>query len=70
MSGRGFFDKESLEFDCPECGRTVRTTVGDARKSRTVRCPGGHTIQQDGASLDRGARKMERSIENLLKRFG
>lgn len=68
-SARGFLDDAPIEFDCPACGRIVKTTVGDGRRNRPIRCPGGHTITVDGSQLDRSTRDMERKLENIMRRF-
>ncbi len=64
------FDKEPLEFECPECNAKVRTTIGDARRSKTLTCPNGHTIRTDGSQLDRETRKVERAIDDVIGKFG
>lgn len=68
-SARGFLDDAPLEFPCPKCGRNVKTTVGAGRRNRSIACPGGHTIQVDGAGLDRGAKQFEKSLDDLSKKF-
>jgi hypothetical protein len=69
VSARGFLDDAEFEFDCPECGRTVRTTVGDGRRNRSIRCPGGHTIEVEGSGLDRATRDAERQLDRLTRKF-
>jgi hypothetical protein len=69
----GFLDKTSLEIDCPSCGRKVKTTVGDARRSPTLRCPSGHEVEVDASQFDRELKKVDRSLadfEKSLKRLG
>ena len=66
---RGFLDDAPLNFDCPECGRSVDTTVGASRRSGSVRCNGGHTINMDGSQLDQETRKVEKSVNDMMKRF-
>lgn len=40
-----------------------------ARRSRSMRCPGGHSISVDGSDLDHGTRKVERELTKVLRRF-
>ncbi len=65
MSARGFLDKTEISFPCPECGRTLRQTIGAGRRGRSIRCSGGHTVQVDGRELDRETRKVEQQIDRL-----
>lgn len=67
---RGFLDDHQLDFDCPECGRSVKTTLGAARRDGKVQCGGGHTIHMEGSQLDSETRKVEKSMNDLMKRFG
>jgi hypothetical protein len=60
---------EPIEFECPSCHATVKTTTGAARRSATVRCPNGHEIKTEGSQLDRETRKVERAVDDLLRRF-
>jgi hypothetical protein len=60
-------DNEKLEIPCPECQQVVRTTIGRARRSPTVRCPGGHTIKVDARQLDRELGKVDRALDNLIR---
>lgn len=65
----GFLDKAAISFSCPKCGRAVKTTVGAGRRSRSVRCPGGHMIEVDGSQLNRAAREAEASLERTMRRL-
>lgn len=65
----GVIDDAPLEFPCPECGRNVKTTVGEGRRNRSIRCPGGHTIEVEGSSLDSATQKVEQSVDKVLRRF-
>jgi DNA-directed RNA polymerase subunit RPC12/RpoP len=65
----GFVDNRNVEVRCPKCGRTVKQTIGDARRSRSIRCPGGHTINVDGSQLDRGTRQVEKAHDDLMRRL-
>ena len=64
-SARGFLDKTKIDLDCPECGQKVAQTIGEARRNRSIRCPGGHTIEVDGSQLDRETRKIEQQLGRL-----
>lgn len=60
-----------LEVNCPDCGATVKVTLQDVAKHRSVRCRRGHrfTLKDDGG----GARKTQRSLDDLdraIKRLG
>lgn len=65
----GFIDDAPLEFPCPECGRNVKTTVGEGRRNRSIRCPGGHTIEVEGSGLDSATRQMEQKLDKIMRRF-
>jgi hypothetical protein len=58
-------DSSSFEFDCPDCGSRVRTTIGRARRSPTVRCARGHEIKIDGSQFDRELRGVDRAFNDL-----
>jgi hypothetical protein len=68
----------SVDVDCPECGRNVRTTLRAVKNHSIVTCSLGHRIQlqQEGRGIqeaDRAMEDFERSINDLnrkLKRFG
>lgn len=68
-NARGFLDDAEFEFSCPECGRTVKTTVGAGRRNRSIRCSSGHTITVDGSQLDRATRDAERSLDKVMRRL-
>ena len=60
-----------LDFECPECGAKIKTTVGSWAQEKTVRCQRGHSINLRDDK--RGARQVKRSLDDLdkaLKRFG
>jgi hypothetical protein len=66
-------DDSPIDFECPECGSTVHSTLGRLRRSAKLECPNGHAIQVDGADLDRGAREVESGLDDLnrtLKNMG
>ena len=55
------FDDALIEFPCPKCGRTVKTTLGAGRRNVSIPCPGGHAINVDGSELDREMRKADKA---------
>lgn len=62
---------DSLDTECPDCGGTVRFTLEDVAKERTVRCSRGHSVQlrDEGG----GARKVTKALGDLdkaIKKFG
>lgn len=61
----GFPDNESLGIECPECGRDVRATIGDARRNRTVHCGAGHSIELNGREMERPIRDIEAAFKKL-----
>lgn len=61
-------DKMPLEFSCPECGRKVKTTAANVRRS-AVRCPGGHAIEVDISQLDGAADEVQRKVNKFVRRF-
>lgn len=65
--------KAHVDLPCPSCSRTARSTLGDVRNGRTVRCPAGHQVKLsergDGIRrLDRSVEELKRSIERLNRR--
>ncbi len=54
-----------LDLDCPECGHSIPTTVGQVRSSATVRCSCGQRIGIDGREF---ADELQR-LEDRLDRF-
>jgi hypothetical protein len=67
------FNDERLDFNCPGCDAPVKITLGEARRSPTMRCPNGHTIDIDASDLDRKTKEVERAMRDLdrtLKDFG
>ncbi len=63
--------KQKLEIKCPECGRTMRTTLDAVRLGRSVRCAGGHSVKLKDEG--RGVAKTDRAmgdLERALKRLG
>lgn len=69
MSARGFLDHAPIEFPCPKCGRKVRQTIGDGRRNKPIRCPGGHSINVDGSGLDAVTRQVERRIDDMSRKL-
>jgi hypothetical protein len=63
----GMLDDSPIEFDCPECGSRVRTTIGRARRSPTVRCTRGHEIRIDGSQFDRELHGVDRAFGDLKR---
>ena len=61
---------DDLKADCPNCGGSVRFSLDDVAKERTVRCARGCEVTlQDG---DGGAGKASASLRDLdrsLKRL-
>jgi predicted Zn finger-like uncharacterized protein len=60
-----------METECPDCGSSVRFTLDDVAKQRTVRCSRGHLVKlhDEGG----GARKASKALNDLdmaLKNFG
>lgn len=69
----GLLDQTPLELECPSCGGKVRTTIGAARRSPTLRCPSGHEIKVDASQFDRELKQADRSLadfERTLKGLG
>ena len=63
--------KTKIEVPCPECGSTIRTSMDDVARQRTVRCARGHSVKlvDNGG----GARKFNRALDDLertIKKFG
>jgi len=65
-SARGRLDQLRLDPECPECGATVRMTVGEARRSPTRRCPNGHEISFEASDFERKIRGAEDQLDDLF----
>jgi hypothetical protein len=65
----GLLDSSPLEFECPECGAKVKTTIGRARRSPTVRCMRGHEIKVEASQFDRELRGVDRAFNDLQRTF-
>lgn len=53
-----------LQEKCPECGATLKFTMTDVARGKTVRCPRGHSVKLvDGG----GARRAKKSMDDLDK---
>lgn len=62
---------DKVETNCPNCGGSVRFTLDDAAKHRTVRCSRGHLVKlQDEGGGARKASKALRDLDAALKNFG
>lgn len=59
---------DDLDTDCPDCGGTVRFSLDDLARERTVRCSRGHavTLKDEGG----GAAKANKSLRDLDKSIG
>lgn len=57
-----------LGFACPQCGGKLPVKLSDVANGRTVRCNRGHAVKlkDEGG----GARKADRSLQNLDKAIG
>jgi transposase len=62
---------DKMEIECPDCGSTVRFTLDDVAKQRTVRCSRGHLVKLEDEGG--GARKASKALSDLdmaLKKLG
>lgn len=70
MAGaRGFMDGGEISFPCPRCGRNLKQTVGQGRRNRPIRCPGGHTVEVDGSSLNRATKQAEKAVDDIMRKL-
>lgn len=63
---------DDLDTDCPSCGSTVKYSLGDVAKRRTVRCARGHsvTLEDEGggaAEADKALRDLDKSLGQLSR---
>lgn len=68
-NSRGSLDGTSIDVPCPECGRSLSVTVGEARRSPTIECPGGHRVHLEASQFDSGIRDAERSVDDFKRHF-
>lgn len=62
---------DKIETECPECGSTVRFTLGDAARQREARCSRGHRVKiQDEGDNAREALRAQGGLEKALNEFG
>lgn len=65
----GFMDGKPLELACEACGRSLHTTVGEARRATGLQCPNGHPLAFDAAEFDASIRTSEQRVESIMKSF-
>lgn len=66
----GILDDETVDIDCPKCGRKLNVKIGDLRSSREAYCRScGNTIAFEGGELDRMLRKIDEVVQNLPKKI-
>jgi hypothetical protein len=63
---KGVFDDSPLGVECPECGAPISATIGQARRSPTVKCPNGHSVKLETSSLDRGLKDVQKGLDGLF----
>ena len=62
---------DTLEYPCPECGRTFTASFDDFTKQRTKRCPAGHQVKlKDKGGSARKASKAMSDFDEALRRLG
>lgn len=63
---RNSVNSRPFEQECPTCGATIPTTVGEARMADTLRCVNGHELQiVDRASFEAGVGNFERRLQSM-----
>lgn len=65
-SAKGMLDGAALNISCPVCGASISATIGEARRSPTVRCSNGHDVQLRASDLDQGIRDVEKGLDGLF----
>jgi hypothetical protein len=65
----GFMDGKPMELPCETCGVSLQTTVGEARRGRSLQCPNGHPLTFDAEEFDASIRTSEQRVESIMKRF-
>jgi hypothetical protein len=70
-SARGFMDKSPFDFPCQYegCNRKNKTTVGALRRNPSLRCFAGHTTHVEAKEFDKGVRQMEKSVDDLMRKY-
>lgn len=66
----GFMDAKPIQLPCPLCGAAVPTTVGETRRSPTLRCANGHSVTYQAEQFNDGIQQMEKRVEDMMRRFG
>lgn len=66
-SSKGMLDDAALDVSCPACGASISATIGQARKSPTVRCRNGHDVKLNASDLDKGIRDVEKGLDGLFE---
>ena len=62
---REIANQQRLDPTCPQCGATIPLTVGEATRTKTVRCPKGHAVRLD-SDLERKIRGIHQQLDDLL----
>ncbi len=58
---------QKIDVDCEECGEKVWATVGQLRRSPTLRCRNGHEIAVDGSQLNRDLKPADDAVDRFNK---
>jgi transcription initiation factor IIE alpha subunit len=62
-----FFDSQDFSFTCPNCKRSVKTTVAEPKRSN-YKCPGCGAIF-DSADFKRGVDRANCEVDQLKRRL-
>lgn len=66
--------KEQLDFECPNCGKTLKITFNDAIARKTIHCPSCGTdinlapdesLKHSVDSVNKSFRDFEKSLKKL-----
>ena len=70
----GIFDRERVDFICPNCNKKIVKTVGQLRQS-FCRCPQcnmrieNRQFNRDLQNVDKQIKDLQRSIKNIKLKF-
>ena len=67
---KGFFDDQTLDIPCPDCGKKAEKSVGWLKANKKFTCSGcGQTIDLQSDQFRRELAKAEKALANFMKGF-
>ncbi|MEN6302450.1 MAG: hypothetical protein ABFC96_03150 [Thermoguttaceae bacterium] len=66
-----FFDNQTIQIPCPECGHEITETIGRLKNDPDLPCPGcGITIKINAEKFREGFKGAEDALANFERSLG